>query len=370
MTRPSPSGRGPAPRPRTLRPGAAALAALLLAACGGAKPDADGAAAASLDTVALDRVVAWEGELALEESDEVLNVLPRVSVDPRGGFLVADEQESQVRRYGPDGKLLFRFGRRGGGPREFTFLHRALRLPGGEVLALDTYNRGALFDAAGDSLLRTLTFPVGPVHAAEVLDDTLLLLGGKLSGRGFADPDARLHLWSLARDTLVRSFFTPAVRGRARTLAANTAGFVSTAVRGDTIAATFSLSDTVYLFDRRGRALGKVPVPFRGFRRLDEDAPLPGRNGGVVQAREWVGTFSLVSDLFWLADGTFVVQYQDREGPEPRWRLLRMTRDGRRLFESRDTPRLLAADPASGSLYFVTPGSETPNRWSRARFVR
>jgi hypothetical protein len=85
----------------------------------------------------------------------------------------------------------------------------------------------------------------------------------------------------------------------------------------------------------------------------------------LLSAREWFGRFSLLSDVFWLRDG-FLVQYQDRAGVEPRWRLLRLTRDGRTLFESVDTPRLLAVDSASETLWFVRPGSPTPDEWSAA----
>src|SRR3954471_25026938 len=97
----------------------ALLCAFVASGCG-----RDRAAAATPREVftPLDRHVAWGRSVTLEESDDVVNVLIRANLDPRGGFLVADEQEDQVRRYGPDGRLLFTFGRRGAGPREFTGL--------------------------------------------------------------------------------------------------------------------------------------------------------------------------------------------------------------------------------------------------------
>jgi hypothetical protein len=49
----------------------------------------------------------------VEENDDVVNVTPTVRIDGRGGLLVADAPESQIRRYSPEGKLLWFAGRRG-----------------------------------------------------------------------------------------------------------------------------------------------------------------------------------------------------------------------------------------------------------------
>jgi len=86
----------------------------------------------------------------------------------------------------------------------------------------------------------------------------------------------------------------------------------------------------------------------------------------LVSAREWFGRFSLISDVYWLHDGSFLVQYQDRVGVEPHWRLARVRRDGQPLFDSTDTPYLVSADPAGDTLWFVRPGSPTPNVWTAA----
>jgi hypothetical protein len=202
------------------------------------------------------------------------------------------------------------------------------------------------------------------VKLAYLLNDSLLLLGGTLADARDGDPDARLHLWNLRANRLAGSFFP--VRGTTpgHRFAANTAGLVGAAVHGDTLAATFALSDTVYLFDLAGRRLGTVPLRAEGLRRFDPGMHPPHMD--LVSAREWFGRFSLVSDLYWLRDGSFLVQYQDRVGVEPQWRLVHVARDGRRLFESKDTPYLVAVDPAD-TLWFVRPGSPTPDAWTSAR---
>ena len=139
------------------------------------------------------------------------------------------------------------------------------------------------------------------------------------------------------------------------------------AARGDTLAAVFALTDTVYLFDVRGRLLERVPIPFLGFRRPSE--PMP-KLASLDEYRKWASGFSAISQVFWLADGSFLVLYFDTDGVAPRWRLHHMSRGGRRRFEILDSPQLLAASPAGGSLYFVAPGAETPASWTVGSLAR
>jgi hypothetical protein len=342
----------------------AALHAATLAACRD-MPRASMALAAETPG-GLDGHLRWLGDIRLEENDTVVNVLARMNLDRRGGFLVADEQENQIRAYAPDGRLLRHFGRKGSGPKEFVFLHGAMRLETGQVLGVDYQGKGVVFDSTGATALHTFIAPVAPVQYVRLVNDTLVLLGGRATPRRGRRTDARLHLWNLARDTVVRSFFAPPIVGRAHTLAANVGGFVGADVRHDTVAAVFALTDTIYFFRLDGRKLGQIPIPFQHFRPLSERGPLPGQDAGVVQAHEWAGSFSLVSDVFWLRDGGFLVQYQDRVGSAPHWRLLRMRRDGTRVFDAFDTPMLLAVDPRDDTLYFTKPGSLTADVWSRA----
>ena len=314
----------------------------------------------------LDRYVSWLGDIQLEENDTVINVLPRMNLDHAGGFLIADEAENQVRIYASDGRLLHHFGRKGSGPKEFVFLHGAMRLGSAEVLAVDYQGKGVVFDSTGATADHTFLAPIAPVQFVRLVNDTLLLLGGKVIPRRGQQTNARLHLWNLARDTIVRSFFTPPITGRAHTLAATTGGFIGADVRHDTVAAVFMLMDTIYFFQLDGRKLGQIPIPFQHFRPLSEDVSVPGPNSSEVEGHEWIGTFSMVSDIFWLRDG-FLVQYQDRAGKVPHWRLLRMRRDGTRVFDVVGTPMLLAVDPRDETLYFAKPGSITANAWSRGR---
>jgi len=349
----------PSCRARSTFRRAARAATLLSLASVGACARAD-AAPEAWPTRPLGEVVRWEGEIRPEENDEVLNVWPILHADPAGGFLVADTREGQTRLYDAAGRLRGRFGARGRGPAEFDGPVASLRLPSGEIAVADLSGKVAVFDAAGARLLRTFQTGLVPLYDAELLPDARLLL----VGRGPDKAGPLLHLFDPRGGRITRRFFTPAQpRGTSRR-GALTASFAEATVRGDTIAVVTSLVDTLYLFDAGGRSLAKVHIPFRHFRPLPRDLP---RRAKREQTYAWLSAFSLVSHAFWAGDGSWLVQYQDRNGPEIRWRLLRMTRDGRRIFELRDTPQLLATDPDSGRLYFVAPTAPAPNVWSVAR---
>ncbi|MFL5383504.1 MAG: hypothetical protein ACJ8GN_13380 [Longimicrobiaceae bacterium] len=345
-----------------------------LVACGDAAEGRDPRAvpppsAAADEAGGLGRFVRWGRDINLEENDGVLNVFPHMNLDPRGGFLVSDAAENQIRRYDRNGKLLAHFARKGEGPGEFSVLARALPTRSGGVLAFNAFDRGAVFDSAG-RVKRTFRMPLESLYEARSLDDTLMLLAGPLPERDASPERARLHVWNLANGKVVRSFFQPRVRGRAHSLAANTTGLVSMDLHRDTIAATFGISDTIYFFNVDGRILRKVPIPFRHFRPVSERRRIPRRDDDLVVAREWVGTFSFITRVFWLRDGTLLVQYQDRKGLEPHWRLLGMTAEGALLFDVVETPHLIQVDPATGMLYFQKPGSLIANVWTEATLRR
>ena len=334
-----------------------AVAVCLCVASSSCKLDAHRAALAAESSSDLGDVFEWSNPITLEENDEVINVTPRVSLDPQGGFLVADVQENQFRLYDSNGALTRFFGARGDGPGEFREAVAAVRMSDGSILAVDgSHPRAAWYDSDG-SLLGTLPTQFVTVFDVDLLDDDLVLVSGGAAN----DLWNRLHIWDPKANTIVRSFF-PAPLAETNPAAAAQAGFAVATVESDTIAALFALSDTVYLFDKDGDAIGQLPIPSQYFRPL-KDAPPTGGRGGIRAVRDWLASFSMVSGVFWGPDGTFVIQWQDRENMMPKWRLLQMTRDGRRLFELIDTPEVLVGAENQGSYYFIEPSSETPNRW-------
>ncbi len=303
----------------------------------------------------------WGRDVQLQESADVINVSPQVRSDVQGRFLVADPSETQVRVYNGTGRLLSNFGAKGNGPKEFRNPMVAVRTPAGAILTADFSGKILLVDSAG-AVLRTYTSPVVPLFDLDVVNDSLVLIAGRTSN---TERTQLLHLWNINRNKLVRSFFPQPQLPEQMKGAALVTSHVSTAVRGDTVAAIFASSDTLYLFGLDGARRGQVPIPFRAFRPLQQQA-----QGGA--AREsllaWTENFSLIANVFWVSDGSLLVQYMDKVQNEAKWSLLRMTRDGRAVGEISDMPQLLVSAPGDSTFYFVKPGSETPNVWSIAAF--
>lgn len=307
--------------------------------------------------------LAWGVPIQMEENDRVINVTPQVTVDPRGGYLVADEREAQVRRYGADGGLLRVIGRKGNGPGEFRHLSAVHRLPDGRIAAVEISGKVSVFDAEGEALVHARQAPVAPLYGAEVLDARHLLLSGRRVGTGGT---ALVHVYDLETGAITRSFFGIPRHDPEMAGAFAFAGTADAVARGDTVAAVFALRDSIYLFDAAsGRELGRIPIPFENFRRLER--PMPASGGTLEAFRTWSETFSAISQLYWLRDGSFLVQYFDMKGVEPQWRLLHLDRAGRRRFEGVDTPKLLAAGGVPDELVFVHPQADAPNVWVSAR---
>ncbi|HEX8691380.1 MAG TPA: hypothetical protein VF746_02970 [Longimicrobium sp.] len=301
------------------------------------------------------------GSVALEESAGVINVAPIVAVDPAGGFLVADAKEGQARSYDPRGRLLRTFGHSGRGPGEFQSPVAVLRMASGAVLVADAAEgRLTIFDGDGAAVLGTSQTPLFPVYGAAQLSDSTVLLAAHAPS---APASPLLHVWNLRSGRAERSFF-PTPGGSVVRELAPTLGWAAFALAGDTVAAVFGLVDTLYVFGTGGSPRSRVRIPFAGF-PVVTTPPAAARTDRRRQIR-WMEKIIRVSDVFRLPDGSWLLQYARVRGAENEWGLLRMSADGRRLFEMDRTPRLVAV--RGDSLFFVDPRSEVPSRWRIARF--
>jgi hypothetical protein len=303
----------------------------------------------------------------VEENDDVVNVTPSLRLDGRGGFLVADARESQIRRYSPEGKLLWFAGRKGQGPGEFYGVVTAARLTSGEILAVDRNGRLTFFDAEAQRVTRTTETHLMRVTDAEVVDDSTLLIAGVAESLGDAGP--RLHVWSIHRNAMLRSFFAPSARQRNGT-AARVAGYVMTALRGDTLVSTFAASDTLYFHTLDGRDAGQVALNSESFRRVPRDGPSRTITNPRERA-EWLSAMDFVAGVDWLPDGAVLVAYQGIEANEAmrrNWHLLIQDRAGAQRWESRNvSSMILGTDPGTRTVFFVPREAEAPNRWTAAR---
>lgn len=334
---------------------------------GGCEPN--GSTATSAPEVTLEDLIQPTRTIAVQENDTVLNVTPSVTFDPSGGFLVADPREDQVRRYAPSGSLLWHAGRSGDGPGEFRQPNRIVRLPDGDILVADFDRRFTLFTPRADSVIRVVDTPFTRIEDLDVLNDSLLLVSA-LAQRNLFGP--RLHVWDFRHDSVITSFFSPFQSSPNKTAAA-TADWANASVHGDTIAAVFSVSDSVYFFSREGVRLAAVPLPSARFRRVPARAP--DRNLDPLRRAQWFASFDYVSSVNWLSSGDLLVLYESL-GPSPdlprTWHLLLLSSSGRGIAEVEKAPLLLAVEsgPERDSLLFVSTDAEVPDRWTLATLVR
>lgn len=295
-------------------------------------------------------------EIALEERAEVTNVTPEVRFWGSSELIVADRQERQVRSYTLAGELNWYIS-----DPALSAPIVAVRVADTVIVALDAHNQASLWDTRG-RLVRTL--PYAPLEAADDIDllsDSLVLV----SGRPVLSSEARtsaLMILNVHTGAVVRSFFEPFMTPDVASVS-RAAGWVKSSVRGDTIASVFAHSDTIYVHTADGVLLERIPLRIRGFRAVDH----PRRRGESF--REWAMGFSFMSDIFWLASGEFLVQYNELEHNLPRWHLLAVSREGESRFQMDDAPHLFAASSLGEELVFSSRVSLVTNHLALARRI-
>ena len=107
----------------------------------------------------------WLGPLEvvhrIQDGEGTLFGNPRmIRGSPRGGFVLADWGEHSVREYSPSGELLWRVGRRGEGPGEFSAIMDLEFDATGNLLVLDRANRVTIVNPSG-AVVGTKTTPGG-----------------------------------------------------------------------------------------------------------------------------------------------------------------------------------------------------------------
>lgn len=301
------------------------------------------------------------GGLVLEESGDVINVSPRVSPEPDGGFLIVDSREARIRIYRANGGLARQFGKRGQGPGELAAPRSGERTASNDIVIADVFRGVVMFDDTG-GVMASARPPVTPIYDVLPLTATTVLVSGPLWDSTRRSVPYLVHRYNLATKKLEKSFFLEPGDSVVHA-AAHTFGWVDLARRNDTVLAVFALVDSLYLFRPTGELLGALRLPIEGFRRIR--AFEPRAIASPAAEAEWLAQHHFLEAVFPLADGSYIVQYERPAGTTSQWNLIGIWPDGRLRFDARDTPKLLAA--RNDSLFFVDPRSETPNRWLIAR---
>ncbi len=290
--------------------------------------------------------------LVLEEPENVVTINPLMFMDPRGGFLIVENGEEQVRVYSRTGELKDVFGEGTGKADSLRAPTGAGRLANGDIIATSLLSRRlTIIPAQQQKPVRFIETPIRLLEGVQVLNERQVLLTG---------PDAPyaktlLHIWDLSRGEIVKSFFPPP-----KQLDSNVVlilGRVHTASRGDRIAALHSLSDTLFFCDRAGTVLFSVHIPVEPF--SVPKGPLP-RINSMEKRREWIDQWTLLSDVFWIDDDELIVQWVMGSRRHAVYGLVQMDTTGRQIWTMARTPRLLGV--RDDRFLFQDPNSDAPNR--------
>ncbi|WP_456428658.1 hypothetical protein [Rhodocaloribacter sp.] len=309
-------------------------------------------------------VIEWTDSLNLEEPDGIFTVSPEVRIDPRGGFIVTDFKESQVRLYTRSGKLKTYFGEKGTqAPGALRGPVAALRLSSGRILVPELLNGNlSLFGEDGTFLKRHIRVVAGGTNRVQDLpgEDVLLIGTEKL----IPGSHPLLHRFHPETGNIRRSFFPHPIPLGSYENYLFTVGKIATAdVRDDTIVAAFALLNRLYFFDLDGNLKREVELPLSHFRKMEKpDREVDSREIVAREAKE----HSRAQNVFWLDDRIILFQYYDstdlfRGGI--RWKLAAVTPEGEVLFDIADTPQLFTVDPKTQELFFSHPDHDFENYW-------
>jgi len=318
----------------------------------------------------LNDYVTWRRNLIFRDSaaSSAINVF----FDLQGGFVLADAGQQQLRAYADavhssTPVILWAAGRRGDGPGEFRQLRSAVRIGSDQTVALDISGRLTFFNQSG-GVTHTRDTRLSPAFNVWLINDSTLLISGRTEGN-LDSP--LLHVWNLRRDSVVTSFFDVPPHRSAFDEAYRLSGFASAALLGrDSVAVTFPLVDSLYVYRTDGTRLGAFKIGLAHFRPLKEPAP---RNESPEARIQWRSSYTRISQVFRAPDGAILLQYYNLRGVEPTWGISRLFLDRDRLhksFEVPEAPRLLGISPRDSSLYFLREDYLESTVWSLARFYR
>lgn len=232
--------------------------------------------------------------VTLVENDSAYVAEPGdLAITPNGTFLIADRFAKRVHQFGRDGRFLGKFGRSGPGPGEFE-MPGYLALDGDSLLYAADVPGIEIFDLRSYAHLGSFRTPRMP--------GALATSGGQLFA-GYADP---VQLGSIAQLTADSSKLR--VTGPFPELLRNEALFpmfypVVLALKGDTAATAYNVTNDVYLTSMAGDVLDSIAVPAR--RRHGVDPAVLRRFAKNVTDQKLgeaavYGT-SLPIDLHWLS---------------------------------------------------------------------
>lgn len=309
----------------------------------------------------LEEVIQWTDSLRLEEPPGIFTVSPHVTFDTNRDFIVTDYSEAQVRLYDRSGRLRLHFGSKGEGPGEFKNPMGTIRLLTGQLFVFEFSGTLSLFDERGTFIKR---FPrvLPKILGIHNLPQGGVLVEGPLRPSLGASP--LLHRINPDTGQIEHSFFPhPIPIGTYGNILNGLGEIITADVQGDQIVAAFAPMNRLYIFNLDGTLDREIEIPFQHFRTIHSPGKKELSSKEIFDALQG---FSTIHKVFWLNDGSFLIQYRDvldwRTG-DMRWNLAHVSNRGTLLFDIPNTPQLFTVDKKTSDMFFSHPASLSEEHW-------
>ncbi|MCO4098958.1 MAG: hypothetical protein HEQ38_06055 [Gemmatimonas sp.] len=288
--------------------------------------------------------------IVLQEGQSRVVVSPIVARLYQDTLLLVDVKERRISLHRKTGEVIWDHASRGSGPGELE-LPIAAEITSEGVWVADIFNGVFLLDRKSKREIRRLRNGSNAIQGLSALNDsTLLLVGrgpvekGRSSWIHALDARTGKTLWNAL--SITESALPP------RSVRAF--GFASAHNSGGNVVASFSLVDTVYIFDDKGRERVKVHAPLvdiTGLSQIGSERPDRKVMDKVVRI---IGAFSV-------GDSVVVVSTQRGSARNPQYGMARIYKSEPLRFEHvQNTPLMIGQTAGQLIGAFVDP--IRPNR--------
>tara|TARA_R110002049_G_scaffold56984_6_gene156719 strand:+ start:73 stop:1110 length:1038 start_codon:yes stop_codon:yes gene_type:complete len=298
------------------------------------------------------------GKVFFEENNNVL-LNPELSwaydITSDNRIIDTNLKGHNVTIYNNTGKVINRFGQRGRGPGDFEFPIMSFVLEDGTILVSEFSGKLSRFSNNGDSLISVYQTGIVPLSGIlEIGSNKILVIGNQIKPK---PTKALFHIYNLSTKEIESSFFELPFEHSdyAQVFRMSVHLAIGATYNNKIFVATVPFKK-LYAFSKDGMLIDSLNIDLENFVEIEE-------NKNSLSSHDlfsYTTTFSRIEKLFFLKDGSFLVQYSriteiDVNNPEDRtieYNLAYFDDDRKLIFDINNNPELLGVDKASTTLYF------------------
>lgn len=273
-----------------------------------------------------------------------------INLDKRGNFICTYLKSANVNVYDNNGNLLINYGRKGKGPADFLHPLSTIRLTSGKLTTIEFQGKISIFNANGDSLIKVHNMKILPLWEVHQIDKNRILLVGR---KRIDNQIKLLHIFDLSKESIIKSFLELPFSLQDYGGVFHSIARVATAdVKGGNIVAMISTKPKIELFDNNGDFIQSIDVKANNFKKIKKVKKKLTRR----EIDKYITSFSLVSNIFWLNNENFLINYfqttefESRNNFTQQYSLAYVHANGNIQFDLSNTPKLTSI--RNDKLYF------------------